>query len=155
MAGSGLPWVQIRTDWSSDVLSIHCLLRLQLTLLTGLSCPAYKERFGPNLKLQCVTTKCTFKVPFSESSRMKPRGSRWPTGHLYFSLFISAAPLWGLCCSGTILTSVKHSWMFGVDGSQKRLFLTITVCRTVKIFCHLGFTIWQKSQIVLNAFFGI
>ncbi|TNN66677.1 hypothetical protein EYF80_023066 [Liparis tanakae] len=37
MAGSGLPGVQTRTDWSSDPLAHHCLLRLQLTLLTGLS----------------------------------------------------------------------------------------------------------------------
>lgn len=44
MAGSGLPWAQIRSDWSSEALNHNCLLRLQLTLPTGLSCPAYKER---------------------------------------------------------------------------------------------------------------
>lgn len=43
MAGSGLPWVQIRSDWSSDALNHRHLSRLQLTLVTGLLCPAYKE----------------------------------------------------------------------------------------------------------------
>lgn len=43
MAGSGLPWLQTRSVRSSDALNHHCLLRLQLTLLTGLSCPAYKD----------------------------------------------------------------------------------------------------------------
>lgn len=51
MAGSALPWVQIRSDWSSDALNNHCLLRLQLTLLTDLPWPAYKERSKTNLEI--------------------------------------------------------------------------------------------------------
>lgn len=51
MAGSPLPWLQIRRQRSSDALSQHCLLRLQLTLLTGLSCPAVRQKFQSNMQL--------------------------------------------------------------------------------------------------------
>lgn len=44
MAGSELSLVQIRTDGSSDALNHHSLLRLQLTLLTGLLWPTFKDR---------------------------------------------------------------------------------------------------------------
>lgn len=50
MAGSPLPWLQIRRQRSSDALSQHCLLRLQLTLLTGLSCPAVRQKFQSNMQ---------------------------------------------------------------------------------------------------------
>lgn len=43
MAGSALLWVQTRRELSSDALNHHCLFRLQLTLLTGLSCPERKR----------------------------------------------------------------------------------------------------------------
>lgn len=43
MAGSALLWVQTRREPSSDALNHQRLFRLQLTLLTGLSCPENKE----------------------------------------------------------------------------------------------------------------
>lgn len=45
MAGSALLWVQTRRELSSDALNHHCLFRLQLTLLTGLSCPEKNRHF--------------------------------------------------------------------------------------------------------------
>lgn len=67
MAGSALPWLQIRSDRSSDALSHHCLLRLQPTLLTGLSCPAETDTFKTDLELYCEISKLAFKGAVGES----------------------------------------------------------------------------------------
>lgn len=76
IAGFGLPWVQIRRDWSSDALNHNCLLRLQLTLLTGLSCPAHKEG-GWKLSLkQRGAATFAFMVLLRESGTVKRRGTR-------------------------------------------------------------------------------
>lgn len=56
MAGSALLSAQTRRDLSSDALNHKCLFRLQLTLLTGLSCPANKETFVIYLELFGVNT---------------------------------------------------------------------------------------------------
>lgn len=56
MAGSALLWVQTRREPSSDALNHQRLFRLQLTLLTGLSCPGNKETFVIYLELFWMTT---------------------------------------------------------------------------------------------------
>lgn len=67
IAGSELPCVQIRSVWSSEALSQHCLLRLQLTLLTGLSWPENtQEWFRISLEMQCAVATFTFMVVLRE-----------------------------------------------------------------------------------------
>lgn len=56
MAGSAPLWVQTRREPSSDALNHQRLFRLQLTLLTGLSCPENKETFVIYLELFWMTT---------------------------------------------------------------------------------------------------
>lgn len=56
MAGSALLWVQTRREASSDALNHQRLFRLQLTLLTGLSCPEIKETFVIYMESFWMTT---------------------------------------------------------------------------------------------------
>lgn len=73
MAGSALLWVQTRRELSSDALNHHCLFRLQLTLLTGLSCPENKRDICNVSAIIFVDNIFTFMVLFSESGRVSHR----------------------------------------------------------------------------------
>lgn len=160
IAGSGLPWVQIRSDRSSDALNHHCLLRLQLTLLTSLSWPAYKERFETNLERQCAAAAFLFMVLFRESGRVKRRGSLWPTRHLNFCPLFSAAPLWRLCsrCTWAIKceTDNWHAWIYFLylslfTGPRIALSDTSTVCMRVRNFISSNL-VALKTQCALFSF---
>lgn len=97
MAGSALLWVRTCRELSSDALNHQCLFRLQLTLLTALSCPANKETFVIYLELFWVNTILLLwcsSVNQAERSTEEALNDRWVT----FAVcgLISPAPLWRL-----------------------------------------------------------
>lgn len=181
MAGSGLPWVQIRRDWSSDALSHHCLLRLQLTLPTGLSCPACKERsLKWTWKLSAVVT-FTFIVLQSKERRhtMTYWSPQLLSYYLWRPLVETLFPLHfsqqvrNRCLTWMdILSSPVSVYSQGsLGGRQNWLFLVmltfLTPCEIYwgiwcpKTMCsfiyyHLGFTVCQNQRrYVLNSCIGI
>lgn len=88
IAGSALLWVQTRRQLSSDALNHQCLFRLQLTLLTGLSCPENKRHLK-SIWNYFWWLFFTFMVLFSESGRVRHRGgSQWTMGHLWDLAFL-------------------------------------------------------------------
>lgn len=95
MAGSLLPWLQIRRERSSEALSHHCLFRLQLTLLTGLSWPA--DRVARGSKQLVILPWESFFFFFTVALWTLQHSETSSDQAVTTDCLISAAPQWRLC----------------------------------------------------------